>query len=70
MLKDLIIVYACISFVWFIANTYISHKEMYRIQKIYRINVRVLWGVLVLRALFWPIDMLILCIKIMAKRNS
>lgn len=70
MLKDLIIVYACVSFIWFGIVTYVSYKEMYRLQRIYKINVHVSWAGLVLGALFWPIDMLINCIKFMAQRNS
>lgn len=70
-MKIVLIIYGIVAFIFFVAEIYFSYKEKYRIERTtYRVKVDICWWGIIFGAIFWPINILIGVIKIIAQRNS
>lgn len=74
-MKIALIVYACFAAIWFIAQVYSSYKDKYKFERQTQLGIikgkcEIRWLSIIFGAIFWPIDMLICLIKIVAMKNS
>lgn len=77
-MKILLIIYACIAIIWFIAQVYCSYIVKYKFEQLERrirfdITQRkftIYWQKIIFGAVFWPIDILVSLIKAIAMKNS